>query len=177
MLFYLFSDEGLRDIFTKLGYPFDDAMIRRNIEYYAQRTSHGSTLSNIVHAAISARYDRDRSWQMFCQALESDVSDIQGGTTKEGIHLGAMAGTVDLVQRGYMGVEIREGVLFFDPLLPQKLDGLSFNMRYRGMWLDVRLTDDKLYISPRPGGPDMVRIGVRDKVYYLKSGYRREFPL
>ncbi len=177
MLFYLFSHEGLRNIFANLGYPLDEDMIGRNIEYYEARTSHGSTLSNIVHAAISARYDRDKSWQMFCQALESDIYDIQGGTTKEGIHLGAMAGTVDLVQRGYMGVEIRDGVLFFDPLLPQKLNGLSFNMRYRGMWLDVRLTDDKLIISPRPGGPDMVRIGVRDKVYYLKSGYRREFPL
>ena len=177
MLFYMFSDEGLREIFTKLGYPFDETMVKRNIDYYAKRTSHGSTLSNIVHAAITARYDRDRSWQMFCEALESDIADIQGGTTKEGIHLGAMAGTVDLVQRGYMGVEIRDGVLFFDPLLPQKLDGLAFNMRYRGMWLDVRLTDDKLFISPRPGGPDMVRVGVRDKVYYLKAGYRREFPL
>ncbi len=177
MLFYLFSEDGLRDIFGKLGYPMDTDMISRNIEYYAARTSHGSTLSNIVHAATTARYDRDDSWSMFCTALESDIADIQGGTTKEGIHLGAMAGTVDLVQRGYMGVETRDGVLFFNPLLPQKLDGLRFNMRYRGMWIDVRLTEDKLFIFPRSGGPDMVRIGVRDKVYHLKPGFRREFKL
>jgi trehalose/maltose hydrolase-like predicted phosphorylase len=36
-------------------------------------------------------------------ALESDVGDIQGGTTQEGIHMGVMAGTLDLIQRGYVG--------------------------------------------------------------------------
>ena len=40
-----------------------------------------------------------------------DVGDIQGGTTKEGIHLGAMAGTVDLVQRGQTGLQIRHDML------------------------------------------------------------------
>ena len=51
-------------------------------------------------------------------ALRSDVDDIQGGTTKEGIHLGVMAGTLDLVQRYYAGVQIRDGILYFDPRLP-----------------------------------------------------------
>jgi alpha,alpha-trehalase len=30
------------------------------------------------------------------EALDSDLADMQRGTTPEGIHLGAMAGTVDL---------------------------------------------------------------------------------
>jgi trehalose/maltose hydrolase-like predicted phosphorylase len=38
----------------------------------------------------------------FEEALQSDLSDIQHGTTAEGIHLGAMAGTLDLVQRALM---------------------------------------------------------------------------
>ncbi len=177
MLFYLFSEEALWDIFGKLGYPFDETTAPRNIAYYEERTSHGSTLSNVVHSAIVARHNRASAWKMFSRALKSDIADIQGGTTPEGIHLGVMAGTVDLVQRGYMGVEIRDGVLFFNPLLPDRLDGLKVHMRYRGMWIDVRLTADKLYLSPRPGGPSMVRVGVRDKVYFLKPGYAREFPL
>jgi len=28
---------------------------------------------------------------------------VQGGTTKEGIHMRVMSGTLDLVQRGYVG--------------------------------------------------------------------------
>ena len=42
-----------------------------------------------------------------CEALESDIADVQGGTTGEGIHLGAMAGTVDLLERGFTGLETR----------------------------------------------------------------------
>jgi len=41
----------------------------------------------MVHAWVLARSKREISWHLFKQALESDVSDIQGGTTAEGIHL------------------------------------------------------------------------------------------
>jgi trehalose/maltose hydrolase-like predicted phosphorylase len=41
-----------------------------------------------------ARSDRPSSMTFFAEALQSDVADIQHGTTSEGVHLGAMAGTV-----------------------------------------------------------------------------------
>ncbi|WP_341866653.1 hypothetical protein [Streptomyces swartbergensis] len=48
----------------------------------------------------------------FCQeALPGDIADLQGGTNGEGVHLGTMAGTLDLVQRGITGLETRSGVL------------------------------------------------------------------
>jgi trehalose/maltose hydrolase-like predicted phosphorylase len=46
------------------------------------------------------------------------VSDIQQGTTAEGVHLGAMAGTVDLVQRVSTGIEVTGDVLRLNPHLP-----------------------------------------------------------
>ena len=84
MLFYLFSAEELDMIFEALGYEFSPEMIKRNIDYYIQRTSHGSTLSLITHAWILARSDREHSWNLFCRALDSDIEDIQGGTTPGG---------------------------------------------------------------------------------------------
>jgi alpha,alpha-trehalase len=177
MLFYLFAPESITNIFQTLGYPLDPAAIRRNFDYYLRRTSHGSTLSSIVRSAVLARYDGEKSWRMYQKALESDVRDAQGGTTSEGIHLGVMAATVDLVQRGYMGVEIRDEVLFFNPLVPRRLEGLGVAMRYRGARLEVNVSDGKLSILLRRGGPDMVPVGVGDAVYYLKTGYRRDFAL
>ena len=70
MLFYLFSTEELRDIFEHLHYPFDAEMIPKNINYYMARTSHGSTLSRIVHSWVLARGDRKQAWELFAQALE-----------------------------------------------------------------------------------------------------------
>jgi HAD superfamily hydrolase (TIGR01509 family) len=100
MLFYLFSAEELAELFTRLDYPFGYDTIPKSIDYYAARTSHGSTLCRVVHAWVLARSDRPRSLRFFAEALQSDVTDIQHGTTSEGVHLGAMAGTVDLIQRG-----------------------------------------------------------------------------
>ena len=66
------------------------------------------------------RTDQGVSWSLFLEALESDLCDIQGGTTREGVHMGVMAGTVDLVRCGFAGVEPGAGSVSVDPrLLPQ----------------------------------------------------------
>ena len=150
MLFYLFSADKLAQIFERLGYDFDRKMIPWNIDYYLERTSHGSTLSWVVHSWVLARANRSRSWQMFCEALRSDVADIQGGTTPEGIHLGAMAGTVDLVQRCYTGIEARGNVLHLDPSLPDELERLSTEVRYRRQILELQMDHDVLRVRSRP---------------------------
>ena len=125
MLFYLFSAEELGALFERLGYPFEYETIPRNVAYYDARSSHGSTLSRVVHAWVLARSDRPRAMRYFAEALQSDVSDIQQGTTAEGVHLGAMAGTVDLVQRVSTGIEITGDVLRLNPRLPEELERLS----------------------------------------------------
>ena len=139
MLFYLFSAEELGALFTRLGYPFDPETMRRNVAYYDSRSSHGSTLSRVVHAWVLARSDRPRAMSYFAEALQSDVSDIQQGTTAEGVHLGAMAGTVDLVQRVATGIEVTRDVLRFNPQLPPELERLDMRIRYREHSLDLRL--------------------------------------
>jgi hypothetical protein len=52
---------------------------------------------------VGARSNRPGSWALLLEALEGDISDVQGGTTAEGVHLGAMSGTLDLLQRGLTG--------------------------------------------------------------------------
>lgn len=170
MLFYLFSAEELGDIFERLGYPFKYETIPRNIEYYIERTSHGSTLSQVVHSWVLSRSDREGSWQLFNQALLSDINDIQGGTTPEGIHLGAMAGTVDMLQRGYTGIEARGNILRFNPCLPRELDCLKLKLRYRGQSLEVEITSGQMLITCLRCGAEPVKISCRDKEATVESG-------
>jgi alpha,alpha-trehalase len=177
MLFYLFSAEELKELFTVMGYEFDTGSIPKNIEYYLERSSNGSTLSNIVHSWVLARSDRARSWDLFCHALESDVSDIQGGTTHEGIHLGALAGTVDLVQRCYTGMEFRNDVVFFNPRIPEGLNRLAMRIKYRGNWLDVYATHESLTISSPKSRAVPAKIGFNKKLYELEPGMTLALPL
>jgi alpha,alpha-trehalase len=177
MLFYLFSADELSSLFARLSYPFPSEIIPRTITYYMARTSHGSTLSRVVHSWVLARADRERSWQLFTQALASDVADVQGGTTAEGIHLGAMGGTVDLIQCCYTGIEIRGDVLYVHPCLPQELSRLHFNIRYRGQSLTFDITPDTLTISSLPGMAAAITLGINDGLHRLDSGETKAFRL
>jgi len=177
MLFYLFTAEELRDLFTHLGYAFEHDTIPRNIDYYMARTSHGSTLSQVVNSWVLARSDRPGAWPLFCQALSSDVDDIQGGTTQEGIHTGAMAGTVDIIQRCFTGIETRKNQLWVNPALPPELRSLTFRINYRAQMLDFHLTPLSIRISADASSEHPIRIGLKQAIHELEPGQSREFAL
>jgi alpha,alpha-trehalase len=177
MLFFLFSAEELRELFDRLGYPFEYETIPKNIDYYIKRTSHGSTLSRVVHSWVLARSDRARSWKLFTQALESDISDIQGGTTPEGIHLGAMAGCINMIQMGYTGLEARGDVLWFDPCLPEELGRLRMQIHYRGHNLSVEIFPDKLSVTACRAREKPIKIGYKEKIRELEEGKTLEIDL
>ncbi len=178
MLFFLFSSDELRELFERLGYDYDPDLARRTIDYYDRRTSHGSTLSLVTHAAVLGALDPESSWQRFLVALESDIGDVQGGTTKEGIHMGVMSGTLDLLQRGYVGANVRDGVLHFDPTLTDRLDGLSFPMQFRGTSIRISISGDELTVqNVAEGSSRPVRIGIGDEVRELAAGQEWVAPL
>lgn len=177
MLFYLFSAEELGALFARLRYLFEYETIPRNVAYYDARSSHGSTLSRVVHAWVLARSDRLRSMRYFAEALQSDVNDIQGGTTAEGVHLGAMAGTVDLIQRTTTGIEVTGEILRLNPRLPEDLERLDMRIRYRGHSLDLRLTQDALTVRCREPGIAPIRLGFKDEVHEVAGGTTHVFKL
>ena len=179
MLFFLFSERELHRLFERLGYEYTDDTARRTIDYYDRRTSHGSTLSFVTHAGVLAAIDPESSWQRFLVALESDIGDIQGGTTKEGIHLGVMGGTLDLIQRAYLGTDIRDGVLYFNPVAVDRLDGLSLPMQFRLTPITVSLNGAELTVAVLSDGysSGSIRVGVGDVVRELNGGESATFTL
>lgn len=177
MLFYLFSAEELSELFAHLGYPFECATIPRNIDYYVKRTSHGSTLSRVVHSWVLARANRSGGWQLFIEALQSDIADIQGGTTEEGIHAGALAGTVDLIQRCFTGIETRCDILWLNPCLPKMLNSLALTIHYRQHVLGLHITTSHIRISTEPSSEKPIQIGIKSDIHQLEPGEIREFKL
>jgi len=178
MLFYLFSHEELCEIFERLGYDYRPETAARTIAYYDRRTSHGSTLSFVTYAGVLAALDPESSWDRFLVALRSDVDDIQDGTTKEGIHMGVMAGTLDVVQRYYAGTYIRDSVLYFDPRLPSGLGDLSLPMQFRETPILVTLSSDRLTLAVGPeGASHLIRAGIRGDVRELRPGDQAVFEL
>ncbi|MFW6226517.1 MAG: glycoside hydrolase family 65 protein [Bacteroidota bacterium] len=177
MLFYLFSSDNLVELFKKLGYTFKPDYIPKNIDYYQKVTSHGSTLSQVIHSWVYARSDRDHSWKSFETALVSDFKDVQGGTTPEGIHLGAMAGTVDLIQRCYTGLEFRDEMLWLNPRLPENIKCLKFSIIYRSHWIKLFINHKKIDVEFDKGWADPVVINVRGQEKIFDKNDAASFKL
>jgi alpha,alpha-trehalase len=175
MLFYMLAPKTLSTIFHRLGYPFDETTVGRNIEYYLPRTSHGSTLSKVVFASLLDRIDRKHGYALFHEALRSDIDDLQRGTTPEGIHLGAMAGTVNIVLTHYAGVDTSGDVIEFSPRLPSGLAGLHFQIRFRERWLELRIAGNTFHLRIADTRPEPVQVKVNGNLAELFAGEWREF--
>jgi trehalose/maltose hydrolase-like predicted phosphorylase len=109
--------------------------------------------------------------------LETDLSDIQGGTTHEGIHLGAMAGSVDMVRRCYTGLEIRDDKLWLHPALPAELAGITFTINYREQPIRLEVTATNLRLHVYAGGGTSVTVMVEGVEAQLSPGEVRDFVL
>jgi trehalose/maltose hydrolase-like predicted phosphorylase len=111
------------------------------------------------------------------RALHSDITDTQGGTTPEGIHLAAMAGSVDLLQRCFAGVETRDDVLWVEPHWPEELGALEFSIRYRGHAVVLRIVGRTVRLTAAAEPPTSIRVGCRGDLKVLRPGETVGFPL
>lgn len=185
MLGFLFAESELEKMLTKLGLPKESADLKKMAEYYIPRTANQSTLSRVALAWVLSRVQKQMKGekvqknsfssfdenQIFYEALGSDYYDVASrGTTKSGIHMAAMAGTVDIVQRCYPGMTTQDDVLWFQPQLPSQLVRLSFVMQYRGQSLNVDLHHGQLKIQARHSTAMPIKIGYNKEVFTLNSG-------
>ena len=170
MLPYLFSLAELEDIFQHLGYRFDKEMLRKNYDYYVQRTSHGSTLSKVVHCYLADILGlRQQSWKWYCDILNSDINDIQGGTTQEGIHTGVMGGSLNIALKRFAGVEVINGIINIDPDLPNKWKKIKFKIKFHGIWYSLEVARDKLIITLTP--TRAVADNYQEKIFFGQREY------
>jgi len=169
MLCYLLPSTEVMQLLTRLGYECDDGLIDRCIAYYEPRTTNGSTLSRVVEAWIQARRDPQRAWVPFRESLLGDLQDA-GNTTSEGIHLGAMAGAVDLLQRGFTGLETRGDELRLDPKIPAALGLLAFSIRYRGETIHLSFTTDEVELRVDASEGQPIDALVRGRAFTVEPG-------
>jgi trehalose/maltose hydrolase-like predicted phosphorylase len=118
-----------------------------NLEYYEPRTSHGSSLSPAVHAALLARarrYDEALTWLRV--AARMDLGDLSGSTAG-GLHLATMGGVWQALAYGFAGVRAHAGRLIVDPRLPPAWTALELRLRFHGAPLRLRIEHTDVYLD------------------------------
>jgi len=150
MLFYLLEPEEVKGLLNNLGYDVSNAedLLKKNFDYYIKRTSHGSTLSYIVHAYLLDYFPerKDQLWKWFLKSLSSDFDDIQGGTTKEGIHCGVMSGNISLIYNCFAGFKMGEPIKL-NPNLPKHWKSLNLKIKFQKQNYWFRINQNTIRVS------------------------------
>lgn len=147
MALFNIRESTFLEIMDDLGYPIanPNKFISDNIKYYIDRTTHGSTLSRIVYSMLMLRInDTKMAWKLFYEALTSDYYDIQGGTTAEGIHLGVMGATLNVVTSFFAGVDYRGEQLEINPNVPKQWEEIDFHMTFKKIKFIFHITADTI---------------------------------
>jgi trehalose/maltose hydrolase-like predicted phosphorylase len=171
MTFYNLSGKEVGEILERLGYRLPQDYLMKNLEYYLARTSHGSTLSRVVHAQLAnLTGDHKLSWELYLDALTSDYRDIQGGTTAEGIHAGVMAGTVWVALSSYAGLDLHGEFPVFRPNLPGHWRKISFSFNFREADYECEVTPGSVRIRIDSESHQSLKIGIGDKIHEAITG-------
>lgn len=164
-LFYLLPLDEIIDLLARLGYRFSRERLLRTADYYLARTTHRSSLSRVVYAGALAQAAPKRSWHFYRRTLETDLHALKGESIAEGVHLGAMGGTLDILQRRYLGITVRsDGALWFDAAMPPGFGKVHLKLYYRGSTLDVEAFRSRLRVRSRhdsTGSVELVHSGRR----------------
>ena len=167
MTFYNLEKTEVDTLLSDMGYQLPENYLQKNLDYYLQRTSHGSTLSRVVHAQLAQMINNQKlSWELYSDALSSDFNDIQGGTTGEGIHAGVMAGTIMIAITTYAGIQMKKEILEIKPQLPDGWESIRFQMQFKGVHYTFKVDNRNVTVK----ADKAAKINLFDKEVNLTAG-------
>lgn len=175
-LFYLLPEKEVMSLFARMGYAFDHAAMQRTAQYYLARTMHRSSLSYVVYAGAYARIDPALSWNLYLQVLHTDLNPLKGESVAEGVHLGAMGGSLDILQRRYLGISADADGLVLEPAVPPELGGISLRIRYRGLLLHIEAGGETVQVTSDSSNRNPVPILQQGKRAQLAPGEAIQVP-
>lgn len=148
MTIYNLGADHMAKLVNQLGYDLPENWLELNKDYYLERTVHGSTTSRPVFAGIDVTLNnKDEALDYLTTAIGSDYYDIQGGTTAEGVHIGVMGETLEVIQNEFGGVMLRDGQVTIQPNLPQSWHRLAFTQQYQGVELKFDMNQTTVTVS------------------------------
>ena len=86
----------------------------------------------------------------------------------QGLHVTSMAGSWQIIVRGFAGMKILDGQLDFTPIIPEAWDSYTFKVNFRNCTLQMKVGKQEIKISLLEGYELNIRIS--EVVYNLKKG-------
>jgi len=158
-----------------LSEEFDEDVKRRDFAYYEPLTTGDSSLSPPAQAMVAAEIgEHETALRHFEQALYMDLADV-AGNADHGVHVACTGGVWMSLVYGFAGMR-DNGVLRFDPRLPQGWEALRFRLRKRDRPLRIEVTHDALTVELLDDG-EPFDVEVRGKLVSASPDAPASVPL
>jgi len=140
------------------GDKFTPEQKARNVDYYERRTVRDSSLSACTQAVLAAEVGQlELAHDYAYEAALIDLRDIHHNS-KDGLHIASLAGAWLALVAGFGGLRDHDGVLSFDPQLPQGIGRLCFLVRWQGLRLQVDVHCDQVTYALFDGDDGRVQL-------------------
>lgn len=168
---YLYRHQVLRRPDTLLALIlFDDLenmeTTKNSFEYYEKRTSYDSPIAYSAHGLLACRTAQiDKALSFFHKSINFDL-DYSAQTTKDGVSILNLVGSILLARAGFGGVSIKEDYIKISPIFDKRIGHFNFNVMYKGSVINIDVKDS-VTISLISG--DSVKIELYNRGFMLKG--------
>jgi maltose phosphorylase len=132
---------------------FDNETIKRNFDFYEPLTVHESSLSPCVHVILASKIGyKEKAYEMYLRTSRLDLDDYNNDT-EDGCHITSMAGTWMSVVKGFGGMRVQDGMLHFNPFIPDQWKSYSFRIEFRERVITVKVSKGKTETVLESGEP------------------------
>lgn len=150
------------------GHEFTEKEKLADFEYYDPLTTGDSTLSGVVQSIVAAEVGyHELAMEYFLSALFVDLANLHANAT-DGVHVASAGGTWSALAYGFGGMRDYEGLLTFDPRLPEGWESLTFRVAWHGSRLRVTVLRDALEFEAETG--EGAQVGVRGELVKVVPG-------
>jgi trehalose/maltose hydrolase-like predicted phosphorylase len=116
--------------------------IRKNYEYYEQRTRHASSLSKGAYANAAAICGlKGIAYNFWRDCASLDLQSTQLNDTMTGLHAAATGSVLFTITSGFCGITEKDGQVIYNVNLPDAWEYVVINFIYNGKRHALKLTD------------------------------------
>ncbi|MDQ0089184.1 maltose phosphorylase [Paenibacillus anaericanus] len=124
---------------------------RANYDYYEPRCIHESSLSPSIHSIIAAEIGKpEEAYKFFEFATRLDL-DNYNRNTREGLHTTSISAAWMNIVYGFGGMRSDGDRLVFSPSIPERWEGYSFPITFKGTKLVVEVNKSRAFIRALSG--------------------------
>lgn len=164
-------------LFSYINLNFDDAIYKRNWDYYQARCEASSSLSYPVHSICASDMGQPESaYKYFLKSARLDMDD-EHHCAWQGIHSACAAGAWLAVMRGVAGIKIRENKLEINPHMIPWWEEVSFSFTWHGKRVEIALSNSTFTIKSSESNDGNIPVDFRGELHGLQAGQELSFDI